>query len=1010
MPYPPPPSDPTHFSPSAAIPRNPPRRRLHPYLGPRARLSLSWLSQHFLALLLVLVALGFLLASIPTLVKDGKATLTAACSGVEGAAGVAVSLPHYMADGVNELNSKTISAVTNGAGTVLDLTLQALEAIILFMIDTYRSLFLCLLDLAVHGSLTLLINAIEEAQEFVTNALSTIRTDIQSAIGGINTGLEKTIGLIDKIPGVDIDTPSIDIPDLSALENVTLPSTIVDALTELNSSIPTLDEFRASMNQLISTPIELLRTNINATLSNRSIEVETLPVPAKQTVEICRGLDTSWIDDVGHDLAKFVKIAMSLVVLLMVLFILACAIWERYSYRNFIGGVMSAREAWLNDLLDKSTSTAHPSSASEALSKPKLLSFLNASSHPTLFSFVSRLQKILSVRSSNAKANLIWFLSYIAHPHAWAFLALGVVGLLVVQVQLWALRGPVKDLMTKRANEGAGEFSDSVVASINAKMSESSYEYANRTNKVILSVQDGINDDLFGWVNGTTEALNTTVVGFYDGLTDAITDVFDGTVLEDPILNLVYCLVGSKVDAISTALTWMHAHAHLSLPLVSPTILMLSDNRSQELTSGMTSPDSAVSTTSIVERMLNSYERSLEQQRTGFFVAIGIWALVVVMGVVGLVWRSRGQDRWDRWRGRVERDRNGDDRCEKAGFDDDDEEKPSRRLFKPFHLRGGSNVITHVERPRSPSSRSPVDVPTLQHLAEYTFPQPPPRERAAEAPQAEIDSDVAVAPRLEPSAASWASLVDFFRPTPDEPDSTPPPPSLKKRLALGSLPSVSRATLPRALRRPTIKNPFPPPGHPPSRFKPKPLTISRPRPSSRFRRASDLVDLRTGENVSRNVPSSSATSGTLVGRVRGIGEDIVSRVKAKATSSSGGVERGEDVSASRGRGAGAGGGAEGWAELEPTESRSDARKGTRPCGMDDPSARFSYLPYLPPPVQPTSRANDPFSDPPTPSRSVPAGPGRDDADPFSDVAHRVSAPRETNPFATPFDDDDDERR
>jgi hypothetical protein len=36
-----------------------------------------------------------------------------------------------MADGVNELNSKTISAVTNGAGTVLDLTLQALEAIIM---------------------------------------------------------------------------------------------------------------------------------------------------------------------------------------------------------------------------------------------------------------------------------------------------------------------------------------------------------------------------------------------------------------------------------------------------------------------------------------------------------------------------------------------------------------------------------------------------------------------------------------------------------------------------------------------------------------------------------------------------------------------------------------------------------------------------------------------------------------------------------------------------------------
>ena len=294
---------------------------------------------------------------------------------------------------------------------------------------------------------------------------------------------------------VDVDIPTIDIPELSALENVTLPSTVIDALTDLNSSIPTLDEFRSSMNSLISTPIEALRANINSTLSNRTIEVEMLPVPAKQTVAICNDLDTSWIDDVGHDLGKFIKVAMGLVVLLMVLFILACessfrvlaqlldssisltiprndtgAIWERYSYRNFIGGVMSAREAWLRDLVDKSSNSVHPSSAQEALSKPNLLSFLNASSHPTLFAFVSRLQRILSLRTSNAKSsNLIWFFSYIAHPHAWAFLAFGLVGLLVVQIQLWTLRGPVKDLTTKRANEGAGEFSNSVIGTLNAK-------------------------------------------------------------------------------------------------------------------------------------------------------------------------------------------------------------------------------------------------------------------------------------------------------------------------------------------------------------------------------------------------------------------------------------------------------------------------------------------------------------------------------------------------------------
>ncbi|GAA6015773.1 hypothetical protein JCM11491_002474 [Sporobolomyces phaffii] len=960
-------------------------RQLHPYLGPRARLSLSWLSQHFLALLLVLVALGFLLASIPVLVRDGKATLTAACSGVEGAANVAVSLPHYMADGVNELNSKTITAVTTGAGTVLDLTLQALEALILFMIDTYRSLFLCLLDLVVHGSLTLLVKAIEEAQEFVSDALSKVRVGIQGAVGGINTGLEKSIGLIDKIPGVNIDIPTIDVPELSALENVTLPSTVIDALTDLNSSIPTLDEFRASMNSLISDPIEALRANINSTLSNRTLEVEMLPVPAKSTVDICTDLDTTWIEDVGQDLGRFAKIAMGLVVLLMVLFTLACAVWERYSYRNFIGGVMSAREAWIRDLVDRSSNGIHPSSAQEALSKANLLSFINASSHPTLFAFVSRLHRFFSLRSSNAKANLVWFFSYIAHPHAWAFLVLGSVGLLVVQVQLWALRGPVKDLTTRRANEGAGEFSNSVVGTLNARMNESSFDFASRSNKMIASVEDGINRDLFGWVNGTTEALNTTITGFYDGLTREITNVFDGTVLEDPILNLVYCLVGSKVDAISTALTWMHAHAHISLPAISPNVLMLSPNRSRELTDGLTSPDSAVSTTSVVQKMLRAYERSLEQQRLGFCIAIGIWVLVVVFGLVGLVWRSGGEEKWSRWRGKpVE-----------GGPREKEQATDEKAYFKPLHLRGHSTVSGR----HSPTPKSPVDPQTVQRLASYSFPRSPPPEGPL--PPAPPNTRPSLSTKdVQPSAASWASLVDFFK-------SSPPSDDVVPRSAVPNrhptLPPIS-LTLPRALRT-----------NPVSKFKPRPL-ISRPRPSSVQRRDSDLVDLRTGQYVKRAVPTGSRTSrGGAGGVFTGIGDDLMDRIRAKSTSRNG-PDRGERTRPSQTC-------FDGWTPLDsPTEPRDCPRS---PETDDGSSPRFSFVPYVPAfdpgPLSPPRPALNPFIDPiaapPPPPRSTSRGPTISPRPDPSGSANAVCAtdpssdPRDTlnrtrgpvNPFSTPFD-------
>jgi hypothetical protein len=69
------------------------------------------------------------------------------------------------------------------------------------MIDVYRSLFLCLMDLAIHGSLTLLIGATEEINTFVTDAFATVRTEIQDAVGVINEGLNSSLGLIDDIPG-----------------------------------------------------------------------------------------------------------------------------------------------------------------------------------------------------------------------------------------------------------------------------------------------------------------------------------------------------------------------------------------------------------------------------------------------------------------------------------------------------------------------------------------------------------------------------------------------------------------------------------------------------------------------------------------------------------------------------------------------------------------------------------------------------------------------------------------
>lgn len=105
-------------------------------------------------------------------------------------------------------------------------------------------------------------------------------------MGGANSALTAAIETVNRIPGVDIDTPNINI-NLDFLDNVSLPHGFMDALVSLNSSLPTLDELKSGMNSIVSTPFVALRSDINGTLGNATVDLSLLPIPAKQSITFC---------------------------------------------------------------------------------------------------------------------------------------------------------------------------------------------------------------------------------------------------------------------------------------------------------------------------------------------------------------------------------------------------------------------------------------------------------------------------------------------------------------------------------------------------------------------------------------------------------------------------------------------------------------------------------------------------------------------------------------------------
>lgn len=137
---------------------------LRPYLQLPHILSLAWLAYPIISLIFVIFRLQLSSQSAQTAVANAKGDLLVACQAAEQAATAAASAPRYMAIASNQLIADTINGTMNDARAALILSLTVMEAIINFLIDIYRSTFLCFLELIVGGALALLIAAVQEVR------------------------------------------------------------------------------------------------------------------------------------------------------------------------------------------------------------------------------------------------------------------------------------------------------------------------------------------------------------------------------------------------------------------------------------------------------------------------------------------------------------------------------------------------------------------------------------------------------------------------------------------------------------------------------------------------------------------------------------------------------------------------------------------------------------------------------------------------------------------------------
>jgi len=137
------------------------RTSLTPYLTLPHLLSLTWLAAPILSLIFVVFRLQLSLTDAQNALNKTKVNLLASCLAAEQAATSTVSMPRYLALSTNRQFAEAVNGSLEAARIALILSITVLESVLNFVIDIYRSTFLCLLELVVRGGLSILLGAID---------------------------------------------------------------------------------------------------------------------------------------------------------------------------------------------------------------------------------------------------------------------------------------------------------------------------------------------------------------------------------------------------------------------------------------------------------------------------------------------------------------------------------------------------------------------------------------------------------------------------------------------------------------------------------------------------------------------------------------------------------------------------------------------------------------------------------------------------------------------------------
>jgi hypothetical protein len=581
----------------------------NPYLGLRARLSQIWINRWTILLLLVLVRLLFAIASTDSSLVSARREALSACTQVENIGSSMASMPHYMAKGLNEMTAAGIDKAVSGLMKMMEMSVTGVEEIILFVIHMMTSTYLCLITLAVSGSLHAAVEIGTEINKQLNQTIDDVTQDIGNSVKTVTDGINSIMSKINfNLPGFSKPEINLD-KSINKLKALEIPPEMQQSLVKLNSSIPTFDQVQNFTDNLIRTPFEEVKKLIKA-MDNFEFNRTALPVPQKEKLNFCS--DNNSINDFFNDLIEMAykarKIALGVLIVAAILVCVPMAYMETRRYRKTQARAALFAEG--HDGMDIVYLASRPTSSSIGL-------------------WFGR--KFGSVRR---QAIIRWAWAYATSVPMMFLLSLGIAGLFSCFCQYLLLKA-IED-KTPELTKQVGDFAEKVVGSLN----NASVSWSGGVNGAVGKLDDKMNDDILGWVNVTTSAVNNTLNGFVDEMSKTLNTTFSGTPLYDPIKDVLNCLIGLKIAGVQKGLTWVQDNAHISFPGVSNNTFSLgalaaksdSDSAAELLAdpNGKTTDEITEAVTHVIEKLMDG----IQKEALISTALVCIWLFIAMGGYV----------------------------------------------------------------------------------------------------------------------------------------------------------------------------------------------------------------------------------------------------------------------------------------------------------------------------------------------------------------------------------------